>query len=296
MKGRILLAVALTVGLLVATPGCNRVRQPDEPRPGTETTTPKPAEDPPITPPGPAGRMVPSAIYLVSGEKVAAVYREVEGPAVATEAMKSLLAGPTPTETDQGLGTTIPKGTRLLSLSIAEGVASVDLSQEFDDGGGTLSMSARVAQVVFTLTRYSTVERVRFLMEGEPLNELGGEGLIIGPSQTRTDCESMAPAVLVERPAWGARISTGSNIAVTGSANVFEAVFTLELTDGDGGIVGTQRVQASSGTGTRGTFSAKMAMPSDAKPGWGAIIASYQSPKDGSRVVVTEIPLQVIAQ
>ncbi len=49
----------------------------------------------------------------------------------------------------------------------------------FATGGGSFSMLARVAQVVFTATQFSTVERVVLLLEGRPIEALGGEGLVL---------------------------------------------------------------------------------------------------------------------
>ncbi len=45
------------------------------------------------------------------------------------------------------LTTAIPEGTRLLGITIEDGIASVDLS-----------MTARVAQVVFTMTQFAQVD------------------------------------------------------------------------------------------------------------------------------------------
>jgi hypothetical protein len=178
-------------------------------------------------------------------------------------------------------------------VKITDGTAAVDLSKAFGSGGGSLSMTARVAQVVFTLTQFASVQRVSFHIDGEPVEALGGEGLILVEPQTRADFEDLSPAVLLERPAWGGTITIGTIAEFRGSANVFEASFNLELTDGDGRIVAKRLVTATSGTGTRGTFRARMAMPADAHSGWGSVIAWYASPKDGKRVVVAEVPVRV---
>ena len=54
----------------------------------------------------------------------------------------------------------IPAGTRLLGLSIAGQIATVDLSSEFESGGGATSVLGRLAQVVYTLTQFPTVTSV----------------------------------------------------------------------------------------------------------------------------------------
>src|SRR5690606_15313075 len=112
-------------------------------------------------------------------EHVGPVAREATGPAVAAGALRGLLAGPTDAERALGFGTAIPAGTTLNGVVVADGVATVDLSGDFASGGGSASMQARVAQVVFTLTQFPTVDSVDFELDGEPLTALGGEGLLL---------------------------------------------------------------------------------------------------------------------
>ena len=70
----------------------------------------------------------------------------------------------------------IPKGTRLLSLNLKDGIAIVDLSKEFVDNfnGGSEMEALTVHSIVHTLTQFSKVKAVRFLVEGEKLETLGG--------------------------------------------------------------------------------------------------------------------------
>jgi hypothetical protein len=140
-------------------------------------------------------------------------------------------------------------------------------------------MTERVAQVVFTLTRFPTVHRVSFRVDGRDVAALGGEGVDVS-DVTRADYESRSPAVLVEQPRWDASVS--SPLRVTGTADVFEAVFFLELRDSAGHVLVTQRVKATSGTGTRGTFAATLSFTAPA-PGTGTLVAFTRSPKNGAR-------------
>lgn len=230
--------------------------------------------------------------YFMDVEKVAPVSGSAIGKGVASAAMELLLAGPDPSQSAMGLTTMIPAGTELLGVSIADKVATVDLSSEFTSGGGTLSMTGRVAQVVFTLTQFPTVDAVLFEVEGEPLDVLGGEGVILDSPRTRETEEPFAPEVLIESPTWGAMVPAATGLRVRGSANVFEAVFQLEIADATGKIVRTQQVMATSGSGTRGTFDATLSL-AGVKPGAAKIVGSYLSAKDGSRVVVTEVPVTI---
>jgi hypothetical protein len=107
---------------------------------------------------------------------------------------------------------------------------------------------------------------------------------------SRADFEDWSPAVLIESPVFGTTIN--SPVRIHGTANTFEAVFRIELTDWDGRIVASRIVMATSGSGTRGTFDVTIPYAT-AKSGSGEIIASFDSPKDGSRIVVSETPVIV---
>jgi hypothetical protein len=90
---------------------------------------------------------------------------------VATAALEALLAGPTRSERTTGIGSEIPPGTQLLGVTIANGVAHVDLSSDFQAGGSSRSLQLRLAQFVYTLTQFPTVSAVRFSVDGTPVND-----------------------------------------------------------------------------------------------------------------------------
>jgi hypothetical protein len=229
-------------------------------------------------------------VYFLHGEEIGAAGRTVTGEGVAAGAVAALLDGPDAAEEEVGYSTTIPEGTELRGVTVGDGVATVDLSAEFATGGGSLSMQGRVAQVVFTLTQFDTVTGVDFLLDGEPITELGGEGLILDHPQTRQDWEDLSPAILVESPLPLADVT--SPLHVTGTANTFEATFVLNVLDGDGLIVYDEPVMATSGTGTRGTFdvTATFEVP---RAGVGAVIVFERSAKDGSQINVVEVPVHI---
>lgn len=101
-------------------------------------------------------------------------------------AFKRLLAGPN----DSNLTSTIPSGTQLLGLSLENNGVHVNLSEEFTQGGGSASMSGRLAQVLYTATSLDPEAPVWISVEGEPLEVLGGEGLLVDQPMTRQDFES----------------------------------------------------------------------------------------------------------
>lgn len=279
-------ALLLLVGalLLALVPGCGD----DGEQTGTSTTTTSTTvEDTSTTEP-----VAPTVVraYFLREEKVGPVARESADDGVAAAALAGLLEGPSPTEVELGFSTAIPDGTELLGVSIDAGVATVDLTDDFASGGGSLSMTARVAQVVFTLTQFPTVESVLFEIDGSPVTALGGEGVEIGDPQARDDWESLTPAILVESPLPFEEVT--SPVQVTGTANTFEAAFVVNVTDGEGLIVYDEPAMATSGTGTRGTFdvTANFEVP---RAGVGSVIVFELSAKDGSQINVVEVPVQI---
>lgn len=286
---RIAIVLLLLVPLVMVLPACTKKAAEDTTPSGngqTDTTTPTSTP----TDNGATAEPTPIVAYFLSQEKVVPVRRYSKDAGVLSAALEALLAGPTADEKGGGLSSTVPAGTQLLDVVVNDGVATVNLSQEYTSGGGTLSMTARVAQVVFTATQFPNVDSVSFQVEGQPLDVLGGEGIMLEGPQDRAEWEDFAPVILIESPVRGDTAALDEPLTVSGSANVFEAVLQLEVTDGDGLIIADQTVQATSGTGTRGTFTATLDLKAG-KRGLGEIIASYDSPADGSRVVVDEVPI-----
>jgi germination protein M len=230
-------------------------------------------------------------VYYSRDEKMTAIARVLpKTKEVGTAAMKALLEGPTPEEKTAGMVSTIPEGTTFLGLSVDGGIATVDLSKEYASGGGSLSMAMRLAEVVFTLTQFDSVKGVNFKLDGQPVEVFGGEGIVLDHPVNRSDYEELSPAILVESPAFGEKV--GSPLRVYGTANVFEAVFKINIVNWDGLIIAEKTVSASSGTGTRGTFDVTIPFEAD-KTRNGAIIVFSDSPKDGSQINVVETPLQL---
>ena len=136
-----------------------------------------------------------------------------EGPtteAVGAEALRLLLDGPTAAEREPGVDASsqIPSGTRLLGLDIDGGTATVDLTSEYESGGGSASMFARLAQVVYTLTEFPTVQRVSFMLDGEPVDVFSGEGIVLEEPVGRKEYAELMPPILVESPAIGDTVSS----------------------------------------------------------------------------------------
>ncbi|MBC9715924.1 GerMN domain-containing protein [Streptomyces sp. TRM66268-LWL] len=250
--------------------------------------------NPSTTPSGPmgpgGGHRMRTGVYFLHGEQMSPAPRQVTAPATAAGALRALLAGPNAYERGNGRTTAIPTGTALHSIVVRNHIATVDLSGRYDDGGGSLSMRARLAQVVFTATRFPGIQKVQFELDGKPVKTFGGEGIVLNSPVTRADFEDLSPAVLVESPMTGD--SVRSPVRVWGSANTFEATFRLKITDVSGRRAAGVMVTATSGSGTRGTFDVTVPYKA-ARSGKGLLTAYYISPKDGRAVVVDTVPLTV---
>ena len=131
----------------------------------------------PVAAAQPTGRLPSGRSFEVwfarDGRLVEALRTHTATRRIATAALSALLAGPTPSERASGMRSQIPPGTRLLGISIAGGVARVDLTSDFESAASTRVLQLRLAQVVYTATQFPTVKKVRFLVGGTPVAALG---------------------------------------------------------------------------------------------------------------------------
>jgi hypothetical protein len=286
LKLTVIAAVLLVLALSVAA--CSPATDPADPPSPSPTTTPAPG-------PGPdePEEELSLSVYLVRDERLGVAQRQVPRTvAVARAALEELLSGPTARDAEAGLATEIPEGTRLLDVDVRDGVATVDLSEEFESGGGTLSMQLRVAQVVFTLTQFDSVGNVAFMIEGRQVEAIGGEGIVVSPPVDRLDlADNTSPAILVESPAPWEEVR--SPLRITGMSNTFEATLLYEVVDPSGAIVDSGFATATAGTGTWGTFDFTVSYDI-ARAGQGALILFESSARDGSRINEVEIPLLML--
>src|SRR5262249_27635769 len=102
-------------------------------------------------------------VYFLQGEQAVAVPRD-GGDADA--AVRALLAGPTADEKSRGVRTQVPAGVPVRRVTVASGVATVDLGEKFAGGTRADSLSARLAQLVLTVNRVPGVKKVKVLVKG----------------------------------------------------------------------------------------------------------------------------------
>lgn len=244
------------------------------------------------------GTVEVSAFFLIDGigsestdpPHLAPAARLASRESPAAGAMSALLLGPSPAESPAvpPMSTAIPVGTHLHGVSIAGGVATVDLSREFVSGGGSLSMIARLAQVVFTLTQFPTVDGVVLEIDGVPTTVFGGEGIVLPSPADRGDFLSLVPLVLLADPPTGGFL--GNPARIRGVADVFEGTVQLAIVDNEGLILWEGfATTAAPEMGSFGSFAVDVAYDV-AQAQWGAVIAWWDSPMDGSHLDVREHP------
>jgi spore germination protein GerM len=71
----------------------------------------------------------------------------------------------------------VPENVEILGVKLKGDIAELSFSEEIEEGGGTLQMEGRLAQIVFTATQFPEVRKVRFLIEGRPIKYFSGEGI-----------------------------------------------------------------------------------------------------------------------
>ena len=214
-------------------------------------------------------------VYWLRDGKVWPVRRTVQATdLVATGAVAELLRGPTQREkSDLNATTAIPGSVDNAELNIKDGAARAKLSGDLPRAG--------VCQLVYTLTQFPNVQSVA----------------VQGKTYTRTGCEDVTPAILVESPL--PFDEAKSQLHVTGTANTFEATFQYELRDTDGKVVAKHFVTATSGSGTRGTFdftTKRFGKRFDGGAGFGRppvgdLVVYELSAENGQRIHLVEIPL-----
>lgn len=203
----------------------------------TSTTTPVPS--------------VNVAAYLVRAEKLTVLGRQVPA-ATPYSAMTALLAGPTASERSAGVTSLVPAGTRLLGADVKGTEITIDMSHEFESGGGSFAVRMAIAQVVYTVTQFPGVTSVRFRIDGELRDMLSGEGIMVDPATPEQYRDDVLPGILLQSPVPGDPYR--EPIVIRGTSNVFEATVNFQLVAPNGTVLLEGVTMATCGTGCWGTF------------------------------------------
>lgn len=135
----------------------------------------------------------PATLYFVTvnGDgaiAMAPVVRPVPvGNSPLTATLTALLAGPTPEELSRGYLNLIPTGSRLLAVRMEGNTAVLSFSDDFQFNSlGMEGYSAQLNQIIYTATEFSTVKKVKILIEGKTREFLGSEAIPIGEPLDRS--------------------------------------------------------------------------------------------------------------
>ena len=96
-----------------------------------------------------------------------------------TFAITELLKGPNASELSQKYYSEIPAETKLLSVMENEDKVIINLTSNFQYGGGSDSLYSRVQQLLKTVLANSPKKEVYLYLNGKQADVLGGEGLMI---------------------------------------------------------------------------------------------------------------------
>ncbi len=93
-------------------------------------------------------------------------------------AVKELVNGPTKWEKSKGFTSEIPAGTKVLSVRESANTILIDLSSDFESGGGAESTYMRVKQIIKTANSNSKTPAYLYI-NGKQANVIGGEGVML---------------------------------------------------------------------------------------------------------------------
>lgn len=180
-KLRNILAFSLVLFLSLGLAGCFSKNTSQEPSPTPDTSngvieeeveTPSSEEPAVIEEEEPELFTISTSLYFPTADAsgLRSVKRELtfnETEPTLEEKIKAVfgeLAKP-----GEGLMAFLPNGTKLLNVTVKDGTATLDLSQEFRDNfiGGATNEQLVLSSIVNTLTNLDGVDRVEFLLEGE---------------------------------------------------------------------------------------------------------------------------------
>ena len=143
--------------------------------PAATTTTPEPGDTSvPMTAVATTGTIAAGGAWRpwwITGDTVSpGDPRPPTGGDDVRAALDALLAGPTAGESSFGNSNDIASTVTINSLVVTpDGIATVDLNRKFE----TADTRPQTAQVVYTLTQFPQVTKVKFLIDGQPNGATG---------------------------------------------------------------------------------------------------------------------------
>ncbi|MDX6377774.1 MAG: hypothetical protein QOE98_2077 [Gaiellaceae bacterium] len=229
------------------------------PAPATSTGTAPTASA--TTVEGPAHDVV--LWFVRNGQLRPTVRKAPETAEVARQAVDLLLLGPTAEEEAAGLSSQIVTGARLNAIAVRNEVATVDLSADIqavvaDTPAAGDAARLKLGQIVRTLMEFRTIKWVRFSVDGlEQTFPAPGDGVYAGLLNRQVVDEGK------DGPPWieiGPVTIDRTTVHFAGTADVFEGALQARLVQ-DGKTLIEAPVQASCGTGCRGSYLLEFSAP-----------------------------------
>lgn len=169
---------------------------------------------------------------------------------VATRALELLISADIK---DEDAVRPLPENTKVLGITVNDGVATVDFSEEIKDfATGAPLESTSLQAIANTLTEFNTIDEVKILVEGEEVETLWGHvNLSAGNLKRNLD--------LVEEPiAWVDNLKDGdlltNTTSIKGSMSVFENTLNYRLLDANGNVLVESYVNGKLNGETRADF------------------------------------------
>jgi hypothetical protein len=261
--------------------------------PGTPPNAPSGSGSPtgaPSIAPSPGTTQV-TLYYLVEGAGDLSLTAErhtvTQTRAIAKAALKELLHG-TPQDEDHTMP--FPKSADVVSIVVSNKVATVDWNAAVLEGNGGAEVEALAIQsIVYTLTEFDSISKVRFTVEGKDRGTAsngrtiedfwGHAGLAGQPWDREPEIDVLAPITLWT-PLEDAESS--GTLKLTGLAQTFEANVGIILRDANGAIVKQTSATALEAAPAREPFTKKLTFTPPSSPQTWTLEVFEASPMDGS--------------
>jgi hypothetical protein len=209
--------------------------------------------------------------------------------AVAQAAVNELIQGNPVTP---GAYRVLSPDTKVLGIEIDQGLATVNFSSEVLRANvGSSGEALGIASIVNTLTEFSNIQKVSFMVDGQvekAINWWGHVGLSEQPFSRNLKVVN-EPVIWVTAPVPGQIIT--SPVEISGNARVFEATVSFRVRDANANVLAQGFTTASEGAPGRGNFQGKLDF-APAGPSKGQIEVFWVSMKDGSDQNKVIIPVE----
>lgn len=141
-----------------------------------------------------AEKQTVSVYFLALDSNDNGIYKRVQRDLPSGEdklkfAINELLKGPNLVEKSTGAYSEIPKTTKLLGIKQTKDKVIIDFSSDFQYGGGTDSVYSRLMQLIKTAVNNTGNKKIYLYLDGEQVNVIGGEGLMITQPLTEKSLE-----------------------------------------------------------------------------------------------------------